>query len=123
MASEEMPQPPYVLLFEEVEPDAQPFAVLVGDRAAVPLFDAEAKAAAFVDSTDFGTKPEPVEVTGAGLVRALVSIEDEVDYVALNPPPAGEGGVRVRMGSLAELIAALETSGRGDDLFNLGGGR
>ena len=31
-----MPQPPYVLLFEEVEPDARPFAVLVGERAAVP---------------------------------------------------------------------------------------
>ncbi len=118
-----MPQPPYVLLFEEVEPDARPFAVLVGERAAVPLFDSEERAAAFVDSTDFGTTLEPVEVTGAGLIRALVSIEDEVDHVALNPPPAGEGGVRVRMGSLAELISALETSGRGDDLFGLGSGK
>ena len=46
-----MPPPPYVLLFEEVVPGARPLAVLVDERAAVPLFDSEAKARDFIVST------------------------------------------------------------------------
>ena len=120
MASDEMPRPPYVLLFEEVVPDARPLAVLVGDRGAVPLFDSAAKAEAFLISTNVGLNLEPVEVSSAGLIRALESVGDEVEYVALNPPPAREGGMRVRIGSLRELVDALETSRREDDLFGLG---
>ena len=115
-----MPQPPYVLLFEEVVPGARPLAVLVDDRGAVPLFDSEAKAQDFLDSTGFGV--EPVEVSRAGLIRALESVGDEVEYVAINPPPATEGGMRVRMGSLGELLGVLETSRGEDDLFGLGRG-
>jgi hypothetical protein len=121
MASNEMPGPPYVLLFEEVVPGARPLAVLVDDRGAVPLFDSEEKAREFVASAGFGTELEPVEVSSAGLIRALESVAGEVDYVSLNPPPAREGGgMRVRMGSLRELVDALETSRREDDLFGLG---
>src|SRR5918911_948412 len=115
-----MPQPPYLLLFEEVVPGARPLTILVDDRSAVPLFDSEEKAGAFVASTDLGAGLEPVEVSGVGLIRALESVEDEVDYVAINPPPAGEGPVMVRMGGLDELIEALQ-QGQGDDLFGLGG--
>ena len=121
MASNEIPQPPYVLLFEEVVPGARPLTILVDDRGAVPLFDSEEKARAFVASTDFGAGLEPVEVSDAGLVRALESVGDEVDYVAINPPPAGEGPMRVRMGGLEELVEALQQS-QEDDLFGLGGG-
>jgi hypothetical protein len=121
MASNEMPGPPYLLLFEEVVPGARPLAILLDDRPAVPLFDSEAKARDFISSTGFGPDLEPVEVSSAGLIRALESVEDEVEYVALNPPPATEeGGMRVRMGSLRELVDALETSRGGDDLFGLG---
>ncbi len=122
MASEEIPQPPYVLLFEEVVPDAPPLAILVGDRRAVPLFDSARKAEAFLASTDLGPNPEPVEVSSVGLIRALRSVGDAVEYIALNPPPAKEGGMRVRMGSLRELVDALEASRREDDLFGLGSG-
>jgi hypothetical protein len=115
-----MPRPPYVLLFEEVVPGARPLTILVDDRGAVPLFDSEEKAEAFLASTDFGTGLEPVEVSGAGLVRALESVGGEVDYAAINPPPAGEGTMRVRMGGLEELIDALLQS-QEDDLFGLGG--
>jgi hypothetical protein len=115
-----MPQPPYVLLFEEVVPGARPLTILVDDRSAVPLFDSEEKAEAFVASTDFGAELESVEVSGAGLLRALESVGDDVDYVALNPPPAGEGPMRVRMGGLEELVEALQQS-QEDDLFGLGG--
>jgi hypothetical protein len=114
-----MPRQPYVLLFEEVVPDALPLTVLVDDRGAVPLFDSEAKAGSFLASTDFGAAFEPVEVSGAGLARALESVEDEVGYVAINPPPAGEGPMKVRMGGLGELIEALKQEGE-NDLFGLG---
>src|SRR5215208_215288 len=100
-----MPRQPYVLLFEEVVPGATPLTILVDDRGAVPLFDPEVEA---------------VEVSGAGLARALESVEHEVSYVAINPPPAGEGPMRVRMGGLTELIEALQQNPE-DDLFGLGG--
>ena len=122
MAQGEVPRPPYVLLFEEVVPGALPLAVSVDERGAVPLFDSEEGAAAFAASTGFGAGLEPVEVSRSGLIRALRSVEDEVDFVALNPPPAGAGVMRVRMGSLRELVEALRTAGRGDDLFDLGSG-
>ena len=114
-----MPGPPYVLLFEEVVPGARPLAVMVDDRGAVPLFNSRDKAEAFLDSTSFGRGLEPVDVSAAGLIRALESVEDEVEYVALDPPPARAGGMRVRMGSLPELIAALEESRQENDLFDL----
>jgi hypothetical protein len=119
MASEEMPRPPYVLLFEEVVPGAMPLTILVDDRGAVPLFDSEAKAGAFLASTDFGGNFEAVEVSGTGLARALESVDDEVEYVAINPPPAREGPMKVRMGGLRELIEALHQN-QEDDLFGLG---
>ena len=115
-----MPQPPYVLLFEEVVPGAKPLTILVDDRGAVPLFDSEERAGTFGASTDFGTGLEPVEVSGAGLIRALESVGDEVDYVAINAPPAGEGPMMVRMGGLEELVDTLQQS-QEDDLFGLGG--
>ena len=115
-----MPQPPYVLLFEEVATGARPLTILVDDRGAVPLFDSEEKAGAFVASTDFRVGLVPVEVSGAGLVRALQSVGEDVDYVAINPPPAAEGPMKVRMGSLEELIEALQTSQQEQDLFGLG---
>jgi 16S rRNA G527 N7-methylase RsmG len=122
MASEELPRPPHILLFEEVVPDARPLAILVDERGTVPLFDSAAKAAAFLASTNLGLDLEPVEVSRAGLIRALESVKDAVEYVALNPPPAREGGMRVQMGSLRELVDALEASRQGDDLFGLGSG-
>ncbi len=123
MASEELPRPPYILLFEEVVPDARPLAVLMDERGAVPLFDSAVKAAAFLTSTNLGLDLEPVEVSSAGLIRALESVEDAVEYVALNPPPAArEGGMRVQMGSLRKLVDALKASRREDDIFGLGSG-
>jgi hypothetical protein len=119
VASEELPRPPYVLLFEEVVPGALPLTILVDDRGAVPLFDSEDRADAFLTSTNFGVSFEAVEVSNAGLTRALESVEDKVGYVAINPPPAGEGPMKVRMGDLGDLIEALRQN-REDDLFGLG---
>jgi hypothetical protein len=93
----------------------------VDDRGALPLFDSAEKAQGFVDSTDFGPDWKPVEVSGAGLLAVLETCRGQVEYVALNPPPAREGGgMQVEMGGLEELLEAFQAS-REDDLFGLGG--
>ena len=121
MATNEPPQPPYVLLFEEAAPGAVPLLISVDDRRALPLFDSAEKAQGFVDSTDFGPDWKPVEVSGAGLLAVLETCRGQVEYVALNPPPAREGGgMQVEMGGLEELLEAFQAS-REDDLFGLGG--
>ena len=115
-----MPQPPYVLLFEEAAPLPAPLLISVDGRGALPLFDSAEKADAFLASADFGPDWKPVEVSGAGLVAVLESCRGQVEYVALSPPPAREeGGMKVEMGGLEELIEALQTSPE-DDLFGLG---
>ena len=116
-----MPQPPYVLLFEEAAPLPAPLLISVDGRGALPLFDSAKKANTFLSSADFGPDWKPVEVSGAGLVAVLESCRGQVDHVALSPPPAREeGGMKVEMGGLEELIEALQTSPE-DDLFGLGG--
>jgi hypothetical protein len=116
------PQPPYVLLFEEAAPGAEPLVISVDERPALPLFGSTQKAESFLSSTDFGPGWKPVEVSGAGLLAVLESCRDRVEYVALDPPPAREGGgMKVEMGGLEELIEAFEQSSQEDDLFGLGG--
>jgi hypothetical protein len=117
----EPPQPPYVLLFEEAALGAVPLLISVDDRGALPLFDSAKKAQVFVDSMDFDADWKPVEVSGAGLLAVLEICRGQVEYVALNPPPAREGGgMKLEMGGLEELIEAFQGS-REDDLFGLGG--
>ena len=122
MPTREAPQPPYVLLFEEAARDAEPLVISVDDRPALPLFASTQKAESFLSSTDFGPGWKPVEVSGTGLLAVLESCLGRVGYVALDPPPAREGGgMKVEMGRLEELIEAFEQGHREDDLFGLGG--
>ena len=121
MVANEVPQPPYVLLFQEAAPGATPLLISVDGRGALPLFGAADKADTFLSSADFGPGWKPVEVSGAGLLAILESCRGQVEYVALNPPPAREeGGMKVEMGSLEELTDAFEQSQQGNDLFGLG---
>ena len=122
MPSREAPHPPYVLLFEEAAPGAEPLMISVDERPALPLFDSNERAEAFLSSADFGPGWKPVEVSGMGLIAVLESARDHVEYVALNPPPAREeGGMKVEMGGLEELVEALEQGRQENDLFGLGG--
>ena len=111
--------PPYWLVFERAAPGAEPLMVSVDDRPALPLFDAAEKAKAFLASADFGPDWRPVEVSGAGLLAVLEACRGKVAHVALNPPPARAGGMRVEMGGLEELIETLGKNPE-DDLFGLG---
>jgi len=120
MPARDMPQPPYVLLFQEAAPGAEPLMISVDDRPSLPLFGSAEKAQAFLDAADFGPDWKPVEVSGAGLLAVLEGCRGKAEYLALDPPPAGEGGMRVEMGSLEGLIEALQTSLQETDLFGLG---
>jgi len=111
--------PPYFLLFEDPKPGAQPLMISVDERPAVPLFDSTERARAFLASADFGPGWRPVEVSRAGLLTVLEACQDRVEYVALNPPPARTGGMKVEMGGLGELIEALGENPE-DNLFGLG---
>ena len=95
--------------------------ISVDDRPTLPLFGSTQKAESFLLSTDFGPGWKPVEVSGAGLQAVLEACRGKVEYVALNPPPATSGGMKVEMGRLGELIDALKQSPE-DDLFGLGSG-
>lgn len=120
MPEREAPQPPYVLLFQEAVPGAEPLVVSVDDRPAVPLFGSAEGALAFLRSADFGEEGwQPIEVSGAGLIAVLDGLRGRVPYVALDPPPARAGGMRVEMGGLEELIEALREGRDEDDLFGL----
>lgn len=120
MPAREAPQPPYVLLFQEAAPGAEPLMISVDDRPALPLFGSNEKAQSFLEAADFGPDWKPVEVSGAGLLTVLESCRGAVEYVALDPPPVTEGGMKVEMGGLEELIEALKGSPE-DDLFGIGG--
>ena len=120
MPAREAPQPPYWLVFERVAPGAEPLMVSVDDRPALPLFDSADKAESFLASADFGPGWRPVEVSGAGLLSVLEACRGKVEYVALDPPPARAGGMRIEMGGLEELIEALKTGRQETDLFGLG---
>ena len=121
MPTREAPQPPYVLLFEEAAPGAEPLVISVDDRPALPLFGSTQRAEAFLSSTNFGPDWKPVEVSGAGLLAVLESYRGRVEYVALNPPPTSAGGMKVELGGLEELVEVFEQSRREDNLFGLGG--
>src|SRR5215217_7014566 len=73
--------------------------ISVDDRPALPLFGSTHKAEAFLSSTNFGPDWKPVEVSGAGLLAVLESYRGQVEYVALNPPPASSGGMKASMSS------------------------
>ena len=119
MPAREAPQPPYWLVFERVAPGAEPLMVSVDELPVLPLFVSADNAESILASADFGPGWRPVEVSGAGLLTVLEACRGKVEYVALDPPPARTGGMRVEMGGLGELIEALSQNPE-DDLFGLG---
>lgn len=122
MAANEPPKPPYFLVFEASdETRSQPLTVAAAGRGAIPLFTSAERARDFLSSTDFGADWEPAQVSPEKLVTMLEAHRDLVDYVAHDPPPAGEGGMKVRMGKLTELSDALRERARNEaGLFDIG---
>jgi hypothetical protein len=73
--------------------------VLDGSEEAVPLFDSVEEAEEFLDSIgEFGEDWRAREVSAQALIELLEYQSEEVEYVALSPPPEKmEGGMEVQL--------------------------
>ena len=83
-------------------------AIVLDDSEAIPLFDSLEEAEAFLASTgDFGKDWRAREISARELVELLEYQGDEVEYVALSPPPERlEGGMEVNV-IQREILASL----------------
>ena len=74
-------------------------AIVLGDGEAIPLFDSVEEAETFLASIgDYGKDWRAREVTAQELIELLEYQGDEVEYVALSPPPENlEGGMEVNV--------------------------
>ncbi len=74
-------------------------AIVLDDGEAIPLFDSVEEADEFLDSTgDFGRNWWAREVSAGELIELLEYQDEEVEYVALSPPPERlEGGMEVQV--------------------------
>jgi hypothetical protein len=74
-------------------------AIVLDDGEAIPLFDSVEEAEEFLASTgDFGKDWRAQEVSARELIELLDYQGDEVEYVALSPPPENlEGGMEVQV--------------------------
>ncbi len=84
-------------------------AIVLGDDRAIPLFDSVSEAEDFLASTGaFGADWRAREVSARELVEILEYQGEEVEYVALSPPPERlEGGMEVNViprEALTELL-------------------
>jgi hypothetical protein len=74
-------------------------AIVLDDGEAIPLFDSVEEAEEFLASTgDFGKNWRALEVSARELIELLEYQGEEVEYVALSPPPENlEGGMEVQV--------------------------
>ncbi len=74
-------------------------AIVLDDGEAVPLFDSVEEAGEFLASTgEFGEDWRAQEVSARELIGLLEYQGEEVEYVALSPPPENlEGGMEVQV--------------------------
>ncbi len=73
--------------------------IVLDDDRAVPLFDSVEEAEEFLASTgEFGEDWRARQVSARELIELLDYQDDEVEYVALSPPPEKlEGGMEVQL--------------------------
>lgn len=74
-------------------------AIVVDDGDAIPLFDSVEEAEEFLSSIgEFGEDWRAQEVSARRLVELLEYQDDEVEYVAISPPPEKpEGGMNLQV--------------------------
>lgn len=74
-------------------------AIIMDDGEAIPLFDSVEEAREFLDSTtDLGEHWHPLEVPPQRLIELLEYQGEEVEYIAISPPPERlEGGMEVQV--------------------------
>ncbi len=84
--------------------------VLDGSDEAIPLFDSVEEADEFLDSIgEYGRDWRAREVAAGDLIELLKYQGEEVEYVALSPPPENlEGGMEVQLLYREILIDLLQ---------------
>jgi hypothetical protein len=89
----------HVVIVGGPEADEELLAIVLDDDEAIPLFDSVEEAEEFLASTgDFGKDWRAQEVSARELIELLEYQGEEVEYVALSPPPENlEGGMEVQL--------------------------
>jgi hypothetical protein len=93
------PRTRHVVIVGGPEVHDELLAIVLDDGEAIPLFDSVEEAEEFLASTgDFGEDWRAREVPARELVELLEYQGEEVEYVALSPPPENlEGGMEVQV--------------------------
>jgi hypothetical protein len=89
----------HVVIVGGPEVEDELLAIVLDDGDAIPLFDSVEEAEEFLASTgDFGEDWRAREVSARELIELLEYQGEEVEYVALSPPPERlEGGMEVQV--------------------------
>src|SRR5918993_1155620 len=89
----------HVVIVGGPEVEDELLSMVLDDGKAISLFDSVEEAEAFLASTgDFGKDWRGQEVTATELIELLEYQGEEVEYVALSPPPENlEGGMEVNV--------------------------
>ena len=93
------PRARHVVVVGGPEAHDELLAIVLDDGEAIPLFDSVEEAEAFLSSTGgFGEDWRAREVSARELIELLEYQGEEVEYVALSPPPENlEGGMEVQV--------------------------
>jgi hypothetical protein len=93
------PRSSHVVIVGGPEVEDELLAIVLDDGEAIPLFDSVEEAGEFLASTgDLTQDWRAQEVSAAELIELLEYQGEEVDYVALSPPPENlEGGMEVQV--------------------------
>lgn len=105
-----MDAPNHVIIVGGPEEVEELLAISLDDGEAIPLFDSVEEAEEFLDSTgEFGGAWTALEVSAEDLIQLLEYQGEEVEYVALSPPPERlTGGMEVQVIPLGAMISLLE---------------
>ena len=100
----------HVILVGGPEAEEELLAISLDDGEAIPLFESVEEAEEFLGSTgEFGEVWMALEVSVGELIQLLEYQGEEVEYVALSPPPERlEGGMEVQVVPLGAMISLLE---------------
>lgn len=89
----------HVVIVGGPEEEAELLAIVLDDGEAIPLFDSTEEAEEFISAIgDFGADWLAREVSAGVLLELLEYQGEEVEHVALSPPPERlEGGMEVQV--------------------------
>ena len=112
-----MDAPKHVIIIGGPEEEAELLAISLDDGEAIPLFDSTEEAEEFLSSTgDFGRDWLAREISANILLELLEYQDDEVEYVALSPPPERlEGGMEVQVIPRYAFTSLLENQVSGPE--------